>query len=73
MPELTAVTSKKAPRGLGNGWHLTHCTGLALIAGGARAAETADVVLTCPVVEAGLGDARKATYGRRTSETALWT
>lgn len=39
----------------------SHCTGLALIAGGAGAAVTADVVLACPVVEAGLGDTRRAT------------
>lgn len=39
----------------------SHCTGLALIARRARAAVAADVVLACPVVEAGLGDARRAT------------
>lgn len=57
---------------MGDGRSLTHCTGLALIAGGARAAVTSDVVLTSPVVEAGLGDTWRATYGRRAFEPALW-
>lgn len=57
---------------MGNGRSLTHGTGLALIAGGTRAAVTADVVLACPVVEAGLGDAWRTTCGRRASEPALW-
>lgn len=43
------------------GWGLTEGAVLALIARGASAGVAADVVLTGPVVEAGLGDAWGAT------------
>lgn len=53
---------------------LTHCTVPALVARRTRAAIIADVVLAYPVVEAGLGDTWRTTYGsRRASETVLWT
>lgn len=51
---------------------LTHCAVPALVARGTRAAIIADVVLACPVVEAGLGDTWRTTYrSRRASETEL--
>lgn len=50
---------------VGGGWGLTHRAVPALVARGAGAGVGANVVLACPIVEAGLGDAWRATCGRR--------